>query len=207
MSRANPATDRFPPGQRPAKGWPVLQYGPVPTFDPTTWDFKVWGAVRNPVRFDYRQIRTLDAVEVVADFHCVTKFSVLDIKWTGVSFKTITELVSPRPGARHVMAHCEYGYEVNLPLDCLMDDDVILAWSRDGEDLSAEHGYPLRLVVPKRYAWKSAKWVRGLEFMTEDRRGFWEERGYHNNADPLSEQRYSYQEDESAGSFFRPFGG
>lgn len=196
---------RLPPGQKLAKGWPVLHYGPVPAFDPKSWDFRVWGDVESPVTLSYDEVRGLAPVRVSADFHCVTKFSVLDNEWEGVSFRTVAELVRPKPSARHVMAHCEYGYEANLPLDALMDDDVLLAWARNGEPLTAEHGYPLRLVVPKRYAWKSAKWIRGLEFMARERRGFWEERGYHNEADPWREERYSYQEEGGGGPFLRRF--
>jgi DMSO/TMAO reductase YedYZ molybdopterin-dependent catalytic subunit len=191
--------ERLPPGQKLAKGWPVLHYGPVPAFEPEGWDFRVWGAVGKPRTFDYEQLRSLPSTRVLADFHCVTKFSVLDNEWEGVLFRTIAGLVEPTPEARFVMAHCEYGYEANLPLEVLMDDDVLFAWARNGEPLTPEHGFPLRLVVPKRYAWKSAKWVRGLEFIQNDRRGFWEERGYHNNADPLNEERYSYQEDGQGG--------
>lgn len=188
------AAHELPPGQRPAKGWPVLHYGPVPSFDAATWDFKVWGEVESPARMTYEEVRGLPSAKIVADFHCVTRFSVLDNEWEGVLFETIAEIVRPNPRPRGVMAHCEYGYQANLPLEVLMDDDVLFAWACNGELLTPEHGYPLRLVVPKKYAWKSAKWVRGLEFMIEDRRGFWEQRGYHNNADPWSEERYSYQE-------------
>lgn len=190
--------ERLPPGQKLVKGWPVLHYGPVPTFDPYAWDFKVWGEVDNPVTLSYGDFRALPSSRIHADFHCVTKFSVLDNDWDGVAFRTIYDLVKPKPSALHVMAHCEYGYEANLPLEVLLETDVLFAWGRNGEPLEAEHGYPLRLIVPKRYAWKSAKWIRGIEFMAKDRRGFWEERGYHNNADPWNEERYSYQEEGAA---------
>lgn len=191
---------RLPPGQHLVKGWPVLHYGPVPSFDPATWDFRAFGEVENPVVLTYGEFRTLPSTKVLADFHCVTKFSVLDNEWEGVAFHTVAELVRLKPNAVHVMLHCEYGYEANLALEVLMEDDVLFAWGRNGEPLTPEHGYPLRLVVPKRYGWKSAKWVRGVEFMEKDRRGFWEERGYHNNADPLGEERYSYQETQDGGS-------
>jgi len=182
---------RLPPGQRLARGWPVLHYGPIPPFDPNTWDFRVWGEVARPALLTYGQCRALPSARVVADFHCVTKLSVLDNEWEGVPFRTIARLVVTA-AARFGMAHCEHGYEANLPLTVLMDDDVLFAWARNGEPLEPMHGFPLRLVVPKRYAWKGAKWVRGLEFMAEDRLGFWEERGYHNNADPWREERYSF---------------
>jgi len=183
---------RLPPGQRLARGWPVLHYGPIPSFDPNTWNFRVWGEVARPALLTYAEFRSLPSVKVVADFHCVTKLSVLDNEWEGVSLRSIAGLVAPTAAARFGMVHCEHGYEANLPLTALMDDDVLFAWARNGEPLQPMHGFPLRLVVPKRYAWKSAKWVRGLEFMAEDRLGFWEERGYHNDADPWREERYSF---------------
>ena len=192
--KVEPHAERLPPGQRIAKGWPVLHYGPLPSFDEETWDFKIWGAVENPSLLSYSKLRSLPQVRVKADFHCVTKFSVLENEWEGVSFRQLVELARPKPEARFVMAHCEYGYEANLPFEVLLEEDVLLAWGCNGELLTVEHGFPLRLVVPSRYAWKSAKWVRGLEFMSSDRRGFWEQRGYHNNADPWEEERYSYQE-------------
>jgi DMSO/TMAO reductase YedYZ molybdopterin-dependent catalytic subunit len=191
--------ERIPPGQKLVKGWPVLHYGPIPSFDPNSWDFRVWGEVANPVTLSYPEFRALQVTRVKADFHCVTKFSVLDNDWEGVSFRVIHDMVQPKPSVAHVMAHCEYGYEANITLKVLLDEDVVLAWARNGELLTPEHGFPLRLVVPKRYAWKSAKWIRGVEFLSSDRRGFWEERGYHNNADPWGEERYSYQEDGSNG--------
>lgn len=197
------APPRLPPGQRLGKGWPVLHYGPLPSFDEATWNFKVWGAVEHPVKFSYEEFRSLPVVRVRADFHCVTKFSVLDNEWEGVAFRELSRLVGPRQGAKHVMVHSEHGYEINLPLAVLMEEDVLFAWARNGESLSVEHGFPLRLVVPSRYAWKSAKWVRGVEFLEQDRRGFWEARGYHNNADPWAEERYSYQENEDRRSFLK----
>lgn len=186
--------ERLPPGQHLVKGWPVLTYGPVPTFDPSSWDLRVFGEVENQLRFTYDELRALPAVRVHADFHCVTKFSVLDNDWEGVSFRTITDLAVPKPEVAFVVAHCDYGYTSNLPLEAMTDDDVLLAWGRNGEPLSPDHGFPLRLIVPSRYAWKSAKWLRGIEFRAENERGFWEVRGYHNNADPWDEERYSYQE-------------
>jgi DMSO/TMAO reductase YedYZ molybdopterin-dependent catalytic subunit len=192
VKRKEVPAGRLPPGQRPAKGWPVLHYGPVPPGDLSAWDFRIWGEVENPTTLSYGELRSLPAVRVTADFHCVTKFSVLDNEWEGVSFKTVAELVRPTSAARFVMAHCEYGYEANLPLEALLADDVLFAWGHNGDVLTPEHGYPLRLVVPQRYAWKSAKWVRGLEFMAEDRLGFWEQRGYHNLADPWREERYTH---------------
>lgn len=181
---------RLPPGQKVATNWPVLHYGEVPSFDLSTWDFRVWGAVENPLTLSYEDFRRLPVRRVKADFHCVTRFSVLDNEWEGVPFSEVAAIAGIGPRARHVMFHCENGYESNLPVEVLMDDDVLFAWGRNGEPLTPEHGYPLRLIVPKRYGWKSAKWVRGIEFMTQDRKGFWEERGYHNRADPWREERY-----------------
>ncbi|MCA1840950.1 MAG: sulfite oxidase-like oxidoreductase [Actinomycetota bacterium] len=186
--------DRLPPGQHLVSGWPVLHVGPIPRFDEEQWDFKVYGEVEHPVTFTYRQLKELPVERVTADFHCVTKFSVLDNQWEGVSFRTIIEMVAPLPSATHVIAHCDISYTSNLSLEVMDDDDVMVVWARNGEPLSPEHGFPLRLMVPKRYAWKSAKWLRALEFAAKDRRGFWEDRGYNNNADPWKEERYSYQE-------------
>ena len=186
--------DRIPPGQHLVKGWPVLHYGPIPRFDPEQWRLKIWGEVENPVSLNYEELKALPTTTVHADFHCVTRFSVLDNDWEGVAFRTILELAKPKPTARHVLTHSEYSYTANLPIEVLDDDDVLLAWGRNGEPLTAEHGFPLRLIVPKRYAWKSTKWLRGLEFLERDARGFWEERGYHNQADPWREERYSHQE-------------
>ena len=185
---------RVPPGQRLVKGWPVLHYGPIPKFDEATWDLKVFGEVENPFTLTYSQLKELGPVTVDADMHCVTGWTTLDNTWEGVPFRVIVEKAQPKPEAKWVIAHCEYGYTSNLSLEAMNDDDVLLAWANRGEELTPEHGYPLRLVVPKRYAWKSAKWLRGLEFSATNDRGFWEERGYHVHADPWAEERYSYQE-------------
>lgn len=186
---------RIPPGQHLVKGWPVLHYGPIPRFDESEWRLRLYGEVENEMYLTYAALKALPNVKVKADFHCVTKFSVLDNEWEGVAFKTLIALAKPLPEASYVLTHAEYSYTANLPLDVLADDDVLVAWGRNGEALTAEHGFPLRLIVPKRYAWKSTKWLRGIEFRTRDARGFWEERGYHNAADPWREERYSYQEE------------
>ena len=185
---------RVPPGQRLVKGWPILQYGPVPRFDERSWDFTVSGLVGNPLTVTYEQLKAIGPQRVKADMHCVTGWSTLDNEWEGLPFRTLSERVKPKPEARWVIAQCEHGYTSNLSLEAMMDDDVLLAWGHNGKPLEPEHGYPLRLVVPKRYAWKSAKWIRGLEFVDRNARGFWEVRGYHNHADPWGEERYSYQE-------------
>jgi DMSO/TMAO reductase YedYZ molybdopterin-dependent catalytic subunit len=188
------ARDRVPPGQRVKKGWPVLHEGPIPRFDPATWDLKVWGLVERPLELTYEALKGRPNVGMRSDFHCVTGWSRLDNEWTGVSTRALLEEARPANDATHVTVHAEYGYTANLPLSVLLEDASILAWSHDGEDLAPKHGFPLRLVVPRLYAWKSVKWVRGIELLNEDVRGFWEVRGYHNRADPWLEERYSYQE-------------
>ncbi len=185
---------RVPPGNRLVKTWPVLHYGPIPAFDGTDWDLEVSGLVANPFTLSYQELRALPIVTVDADMHCVTGWTTLDNTWEGVSFRSIVERAEPLPEAKWVIAHCAYGYTSNLSLQAMADDDVLLAWRNHDEDLTPEHGWPLRLVVPKRYAWKSAKWLTGLEFSAKNRRGFWEVRGYHIHADPWPEERYSHQE-------------
>lgn len=189
---------RIPPGQRLVKTWPVLHFGTVPKVDLATFDLRVFGLVEEPLRLSYDELRALGPVEVVADMHCVTGWTTLDNRWLGVPFRVLAERARPRPEARWVIAHCEHGYTTDLSLEAMMDEDVLLAWGHDGEDLTPEHGWPLRLVVPKRYGWKSAKWLRGLELTDRNRRGFWEERGYHVHADPWREERYAYQEGPGA---------
>jgi DMSO/TMAO reductase YedYZ molybdopterin-dependent catalytic subunit len=190
-------TKRVPPGQFVVERWPVLSYGPTPRFNPATWDFQLFGLVEEPVRLSYQQFRALPQSQVVADFHCVTTWSRLDNLWEGVLAKEVVALVRLKPGVRYVMIHCDGGYTTNLSLEHFLDDDVIFAHRHDGKDLDPDHGWPLRLVVPKLYAWKSAKWVRSVEFMAENRRGFWELRGYHNRGNPWAEERYSDQEEEN----------
>jgi len=182
--------EKLPPGQYLTEKFPVLTYGPVPDFDPKTWDFKIFGLVEQSVRFSYQEFMSLPKIKVVADFHCVTAWSRLDNEWEGVGIKEVMKGVKLKPEAKFVMAHCDGGYTTNLPLGAILDDDVLFAYKHDGKNLSPEHGWPLRLVVPKRYAWKSAKWVRGIEFMDRDRPGFWERYGYHNDGDPWKEERY-----------------
>jgi DMSO/TMAO reductase YedYZ molybdopterin-dependent catalytic subunit len=185
---------RIPPGQRLVKTWPVLHYGPVPKFDGTNWDLEVFGLVEEPFTLSYQQLRDLPNVAVDADMHCVTGWTTLDNTWQGVSFRTILDMAKPKPEAKWVIAHCAQGYTSDLSLEAMAGDDVLLAWRNHGEDLTPDHGWPLRVVVPKRYAWKSAKWLTGLELTDKNKRGFWEVRGYHVHAEPFSEERYSYQE-------------
>ncbi len=187
---------RLPPGQYVQATMPVLHYGPVPACNPQTWDLRVYGATGDghEHRWDWTDFMSLPVIEIVADFHCVTKFTVLGVTWSGVPVAEVLRLARPAPAATHVMVWAEYGYGANLPIDVLAEPDTLLATGREGKELSPEHGYPVRLVVPSRYGWKNVKWVRAIEYLIGDQRGFWEERGYHNNADPWREQRYSYQE-------------
>lgn len=186
--------ERVPPGNRLVKTWPVLHYGPIPAFDGTSWDLEVKGLVANPFTLAYEELRALPSVTVDADMHCVTGWTTLDNTWEGVPFRTLLERAQPAPEATWVIAHCAHGYTSNLSLAAMDDADVLLAWRNHGEDLTPEHGWPLRLVVPKRYAWKSAKWLTGLELTDTNRRGFWEVRGYHVHAEPFAEERYAHQE-------------
>jgi len=183
---------RVPPGQTltAPDRWPLLHFGPVPKTDLATWDFQVFGSVEQPLKLDYGELRALPSTEVTADIHCVTGWSRLGDRFTGVAIREILDRVKPTPDAHYVMAHCEYGYTTSVPLTVLDDDDVLLCYGWNGEDLSADHGFQLRLLVPKKYFWKSAKWLRGLEFMERNRLGFWEQRGYHDEADPWKEMRY-----------------
>ncbi len=194
--RAAGREDRLPPGPYLPRGWPVLHYGPVPRWKPETWDFRVFGetATGEVTRWTWPEFGALPRTELTADFHCVTKFSVLDNAWTGVATRALLELAPPAPDVTHVLVWAEYGYSANMTLEDFSSAQALFVTHRDGEELSLDHGFPLRLVVPHLYAWKGPKWARGVEYLTEDRRGFWEERGYHNRADPWNEERYSYQE-------------
>jgi DMSO/TMAO reductase YedYZ molybdopterin-dependent catalytic subunit len=187
----------LPPGQRVQTQWPVLHYGPVPRFKPERWDLQVYGATVDGAKqsWDYGEFHALPTAEVTADMHCVTKFSLVSNTWSGVLARTILELAPPAPEATHAMIWAEYGYSANLRIADLAVETTVFATCRDGVELTPEHGFPLRLVVPHLYAWKGPKWVRAIEYLTADKRGFWEERGYHNVGDPWQEQRYSYQED------------
>ena len=179
-----------PPGQFVTEKFPVLTFGPTPRVDVSTWRFKAFGLVEKELTLDWRQFNDLPQTALDAEFHCVTQWSKLRNAWRGVLFADLMELVAPMPEAKFVMAHCYGGYTTNVALDVLMDDDVLFAHTHDGEPLAPEHGGPMRLVVPKRYGWKSAKWVNGIEFMAEDAPGFWEMRGYHMEGDPWKEERF-----------------
>ncbi len=181
---------RTPPGQYVTEKFPVLTYGPTPAFERAAWDFRMWGLVENEARWSYDEFMALPSTKIVADFHCVTTWSRLDNEWEGVTFRDLLSHVTLRPEARYAMLHCDGGYTTNLSLEAMSEADVMFAYRLDGEDLDPEHGWPLRSIVPKLYAWKSAKWVRGIEFIPEDRPGFWEQNGYHMNGDPWTEERY-----------------
>lgn len=182
---------RLPPGQYLTDKFPVLHYGSIPPFDPKTWDFKIWGLVENPIRLTWDEFLRLPTKRIVTDIHCVTRWSKFDTVWEGVPWSWVMETARPKPEAKFVMAHCEYGFTANVPLDeMLKDENVLLAYKYDDKPLDPEHGYPLRLLVPHLYFWKSAKWLRGIEFMAEDRAGFWESYGYHMRGDPWKEERF-----------------
>jgi DMSO/TMAO reductase YedYZ molybdopterin-dependent catalytic subunit len=186
----------LPPGQYVPRTLPVLHYGPVPVFNAATWDLRILGATESGAqsRLSWDDVAALPVGQVTADFHCVTKFTVRGIRWAGVLAAEILRRYPPAPAVTHVMIWAEFGYSANIRIGGFAAEDTLLATHRDDARLTPEHGYPLRLVVPSLYAWKSVKWVRAVEYLTADRRGFWEERGYHNVADPWQEQRYSYQE-------------
>jgi DMSO/TMAO reductase YedYZ molybdopterin-dependent catalytic subunit len=191
----NPASPRLqprlPPGQVATDKWPVLHYGTVPEVDLSRWDLRVYGLVERPQTWTWQEFQSLPRVEVRSDIHCVTRWSRFDNLWEGVSLREVLRRAEVKPEARFAIIHAERGYTTNLPLSELDHDDVLLADKHDGKELAPEHGWPLRLVVPRRYFWKSAKWVRALEISAQDRPGFWEQNGYHNEADPWKEERFS----------------
>jgi DMSO/TMAO reductase YedYZ molybdopterin-dependent catalytic subunit len=182
--------DRLPPGQYLTKKWPVLSYEPTPKFDATKYRFKVWGLVEEPFELTWDELQALPRVQLTADFHCVTTWSRYENAWEGVSIQEILKRARPKTEAKYVMEHSFTGYTTNIPLANLDDDDVLIAFKHDGQDIEPDHGGPVRLIVPKLYAYKSAKWLSGLEFLAQDRPGFWEVRGYSNSANPWNEERY-----------------
>jgi DMSO/TMAO reductase YedYZ molybdopterin-dependent catalytic subunit len=192
---------RLPPGQALTQKFPVLHYGPVPTFNPAIWDLRVWGEVEEPRRFTWEEFNQLPRTKLLMDIHCVTRWSKFDTAWEGVSVRDLVNqgLIKPLPSAHFVMQHAEYGFTANLPLEIVLADNFLLATHFDGQPITPDHGYPLRGVVGyiqgredlmTPYFWKGAKWLRGLEFMRQDRLGFWEQAGYHNEADIWEEQRF-----------------
>ncbi|MFB7165098.1 molybdopterin-dependent oxidoreductase [Streptomyces sp. NPDC056242] len=188
----------LPPGQRLAKGWPISHYGPVPRFRPERWTLQVFGATANKATYSwtFEEVTALPKVTVVADLHCASGTSTTGHTFFGIPARVLLDLAPPAEGVSHVMAWAEYGYSANLRLDDFTADSTVMATHHNDEVLTAEHGFPLRLVVPHLYGYKGPKWLRGIEYMTQDRRGFWEERGFHNIADPWTGRRHSYQEDE-----------
>jgi DMSO/TMAO reductase YedYZ molybdopterin-dependent catalytic subunit len=181
---------RVPPGQYLTERFPVLTVGPNPDFDLGAWDFRLYGEVEDELQLSWDELQALPQTELTTDIHCVTRWSKLDTIWRGVRLRDLLEKARVKPEGKFVMAYSDGGYTTNLPLDVVMDDDVLLAHTYDGQPLEPDHGAPLRLLVPKRYFWKSAKFLRRIEVMSEDRMGFWELNGYHNDADPWKEQRH-----------------
>jgi DMSO/TMAO reductase YedYZ molybdopterin-dependent catalytic subunit len=185
--------ERVPPGQFLTEKFPVLHYGSVPIYQNLDkWDFRVFGLVEESLRLTWNDLMKLPTMTQTVDIHCVTRWSKLDTTWTGIPWRDLMKLIKVRPEATHTMAHCEYGFTANVPLEVLDDDDTMLAFRYDEKPLEPDHGYPLRLLVPKKYFWKSAKWLRGIEFMAGDKPGFWERNGYHMEGDPWKEQRFGW---------------
>jgi DMSO/TMAO reductase YedYZ molybdopterin-dependent catalytic subunit len=193
---------RLPPGQSLTNRFPVLHYGPVPRFDPTTWDLRVYGEVEEEQRWSWEEFNKLPRSTVTMDIHCVTRWSKFDTTWEGVALKTLVDqgLLKLKPSAHYLLQHCEYGFTVNVPIEVALSPNFLLATHFNGEPLETDHGYPLRGVVghingtdyKTPYLWKGGKWLRGLEFLSKDRLGFWEQAGYHNEADVWKEQRFAY---------------
>jgi DMSO/TMAO reductase YedYZ molybdopterin-dependent catalytic subunit len=181
---------RLPPGQSLTHKFPVLTYGPNPKFDPQTWNFRLFGEVENEMTWTWDDFLDLPTIEITTDIHCVTRWSKFDTTWEGVQFKHLADLVGMKDTTEHIIAHCDYGYTTNVPLEDMMHDNVLLAYKYDDEMLEPDHGAPVRTLVPHLYFWKSAKFVRALEFSPVDKPGFWENAGYHNYGDPFKEQRY-----------------
>ena len=192
---------RLPPGQSLTQKFPVLHYGPVPSFNPATWDFRIWGEAQEEKQWTWDEFNQLPRTRIVMDIHCVTRWSKFDTEWEGVSVRTLVEqgVIALNPTTKHVLQHAEYGFTTNLPLEIVLQDNFLLATHFNGEPITPDHGYPLRGVIghigdqpdlKTPYFWKGAKWLRGLQFLTEDQLGFWEQAGYHNEADVWLEQRF-----------------
>ena len=183
--------ERTPPGQFLTQRFPVLHYGPAPRYDSLdAWTLRVFGQVNEEKTFTWADLMALPSTTQTVDIHCVTRWSKLDTTWTGLPWRELMQHIDVLPAATHVMVHCDQEYTANISLDVLNDDDVMLAYLYGGQPLTPDHGYPLRMLVPKKYFWKSAKWIRGLEFMTSNRPGFWERYGYHMEGDPWKEERF-----------------
>lgn len=182
--------NRIPPGQYETKKFPVLTYGDTQYIKSEEWKLHIFGLVENPLTLSWQELLALPAVSIQRDIHCVTRWSLLDSVWEGVLFSELIKRVRPTAEAKYVMQHSYGGYTTNLPLEDLLQKDVIIAYKYDGKPLDPDHGGPVRMVVPQLYFWKSAKWLKGLEFMAEDRPGFWEQYGYHMHGDPWREERF-----------------
>ncbi len=183
---------RLPPGQYLTEKWPVLHAGSIPRTDLATWDFVVSGEVENPIRISWDELNAFPRTTHTQDIHCVTRWSRFDTRFRGVTWAELAKRARPKPSARFVVAHAEQGYTANVPIEALEDERALIAYEADGEPLEPEHGWPLRLVIPSRYFWKSAKWLRGIELLDQDKPGFWERYGYHNEADYWKEERYEF---------------
>jgi DMSO/TMAO reductase YedYZ molybdopterin-dependent catalytic subunit len=184
--------ERLPPGQYMTTKWPVLHAGQVPAVDLATWTLRVFGEVEQELELTWEQFGELPRSSSTQDIHCVTRWSRFDVPFDGVRWSELAKLCKPLPTARFAIAHAEHGFTANVPLEALASDDALLVTHADGEPLTPDHGWPLRLVVPGRYFWKSAKWLRAIELTKDDRLGFWERYGYHNDADPWKEERYAF---------------
>ena len=192
---------RLPPGQSLTNRFPVLHYGPVPRFNPATWSVRIFGEVEQEITWTWDEFNSLPRTKIKMDIHCVTRWSKFDTEWEGISLRQLVDekIIKLKPSARHLMQHCEYGFTVNIPLEVALAPNFLLATRYNGEPLEPDHGYPLRGVVGNipgsdnmtPYLWKGGKWIRGLEFMSADRLGFWEQAGYHNRADVWAEERFA----------------
>ena len=183
---------RLPPGQYFTEKWPVLHAGEVPDVDIATWTLELSGEVEQPTTLSFDQLLELPATEVTSDIHCVTRWSRFDAKFKGVHWRELANLCHPKPSAHFVVAHAEHGFTANVPLEALEDENALIVYEADGAPLTPDHGYPVRLFIPTKYFWKSAKWLTGIELSSVDKPGFWERYGYNNNADFWQEQRYSF---------------
>jgi DMSO/TMAO reductase YedYZ molybdopterin-dependent catalytic subunit len=183
---------RLPPGQYLTEKWPVLHAGELPSVDIVTWTLRMFGEVENEITLSYEELKELPATEVTSDIHCVTRWSRFDAQFKGVHWRELAKLCKPKPSARFAIAHAEHGFTANVPLAAIEADQALIVYEADGEPLTLEHGWPVRLFVPSKYFWKSAKWLNGIELSSVDKPGFWERYGYHNDADYWQEERYGF---------------
>ena len=183
---------RLPPGQYFTEKWPVLHAGEVPDVDIAAWTLELSGEVEQPTTLSFDELRDLPATEVTSDIHCVTRWSRFDAQFKGVHWRELAQLCRPKPSAHFAIAHAEHGFTANVPLEALEDEQALIVYEADGEPLTPDHGYPVRLFIPTKYFWKSAKWLTGIKLSAVDKPGFWERYGYHNDANPWKEQRYAF---------------